>query len=59
MCQVSHQRTYQKKLVSDKYVITMVCPCGKLKEVDPTWSNCPFCGEAITITDLQDIVEES
>lgn len=54
MPEVSHQKTYTKKLESDKYVITRGC-CEALRIIDPTWGHCPFCGEEIKITDLETV----
>lgn len=53
---ISHVRTYTKKLETDTYTISKVC-CEKMKMVDPTWNYCPYCGEAVSVEEVKDVVE--
>lgn len=56
---VTHQRKYQRTLTSDTYQISVAC-CSDFREMsDPSWKKCPYCGESITIEELQEITEES
>lgn len=46
MPKVIHVRVYERKLVTDSYTIVSVC-CKQLKEVDPAWTMCPYCGDNV------------
>ena len=55
---VSHRKTFEKRLTSDTYQITISC-CAKLKEINPDWVVCPFCGDVIVIEELTETTEET
>lgn len=54
---VTHVKKYEKKLLSDAYQIRIPC-CEELREVNPKWRTCPYCGQEITIEELQEVVVE-
>jgi NADH pyrophosphatase NudC (nudix superfamily) len=56
MPEIKHERKYTKSLEKDSYRITKSC-CKKLGDVDAKWEFCPYCGEAITILEVEDVVE--
>lgn len=53
MPKVIHVRIYEKKLVTNSYTVVAVC-CKQLKEVDPTWSVCPFCSDKVEYVESRD-----